>query len=163
MLGKRSRPNKRTESKSLMSDNPSDRLDTRNRPTNKSSAFYQNSRLLIGLNSKIGVGLPEDGLKSPTSPLDIKSFSGLQFWQENKQPRSPRPALEGLQYGPKGWEKRDSEGIGLGIVAALHNSNDNSSCPSPKGSECRICSTSRVKILVASGNPFDIQVLMSDC
>ncbi|KAH9289029.1 hypothetical protein KI387_033146 [Taxus chinensis] len=125
MLGKRSRPVQKTPSKlHLNPDYPSDSAD---HSEEKSSRFFNTPRIFIGFTSPKGASDLE-GVRSPTSPLDIKTFSGvgISYWYE-KQVRSPRSGLEGLQcVSPRPWEKRDSEGIGLGIVAALHSSSSNS-------------------------------------
>eukprot|EP01018_Ginkgo_biloba_P022017 Gb_28258 [translate_table: standard] len=165
MLGKRSRPVQKTSSKlHLMPDYPSDSSPTRDRPEDKHK-FIHTPRLFVGFNPK--GSSDSEGVRSPTSPLDIKTFSGvgITFWQE-KQVRSPRSGLEGLQCGsPRPWEKRDSEGIGLGIVAALHNNNssntttattsnnNNNGTFSPKNSSSgRMLLGSQLRILVGSNH-----------
>jgi hypothetical protein len=152
MLGKRSRPVQKTPSKlHLMPDYPSDSSPTRDWPEDKHK-FFNAPSIFTGFNPK--GSSDSEGAKSPTSPLDIKTFSGvgIAHWPE-KQIRSPRSGLDGSQCGsPRPWEKRDSEGIGLGILAALH-SNSNNNCEANGGA---ISSSrgpllgSQLKILVGS-------------
>ncbi|XP_031505684.1 FCS-Like Zinc finger 14-like [Nymphaea colorata] len=46
----------------------------------------------------------QDGSRSPTSPLETKNNSNY------------------IMKSPRGWQKKESEGVGLGIVAAMNNS-----------------------------------------
>lgn len=127
MLGKRSRPVQKTPSKfHLMPDYPSDSSPTRDCPEDRHK-FFNAPTIFIGFNPK--GSSDSEGANSPTSPLDIKTFSGvgISHWHE-KQVRSPRSGFDGSQCGsPRPWDKRDSEGIGLGILAALHNNSNNNS------------------------------------
>uniref|UniRef100_A0A0C9QVA5 TSA: Wollemia nobilis Ref_Wollemi_Transcript_6905_1909 transcribed RNA sequence n=1 Tax=Wollemia nobilis TaxID=56998 RepID=A0A0C9QVA5_9CONI len=133
MLGKRSRPIQRAQSKfHLMSENG----DYTSGP-NKTNGFFNSPRVFIGFNSKIA-GFADGeggGSRSPTSTLDAKVFSDF------KQCRSPR-----------GFDKPESQVVGLGILAALHNEsnsgvNSKTTVLSPKSSESRI----PAKPLAASG------------
>ncbi|GLJ33724.1 hypothetical protein SUGI_0677920 [Cryptomeria japonica] len=153
MLGKRSRPVQKTPSKlHLNPDYPSDSSDhSEDKPK-----FFNTPRVLIGFSSQKGA-LDSEAVRSPTSPLDIKTFSGvgISYWFE-KQVRSPRSGLEGLQcVSPRPWEKRDSEGVGLGIVAALHNSSSNNEVnnggPGPALTNSRgLLLGSQLKIVIGS-------------
>lgn len=152
MLGKRSRPVQKTPSKlHLMPDYSCDSSPTRDWPEDKHK-FFNAPRIFTGFNPK-GTS-DSEGAKSPTSPLDFKTFSGvgISHWHE-KQVRSPKSGLDGSQCGsPRPWEKRDSEGIGLGILAALHsNSNNNSEANGGAISSSRgPLLGSQLKILVGS-------------
>lgn len=148
MLGKRSRPVQKTPSKlHLNPDYPSDSSEDKPK-------FFNTPRLFIGFSNPKG-GLDSEAVRSPTSPLDIKTFSGvgISYWYEKQVVRSPR---EGLQcVSPRPWEKRDSEGIGLGIVAALHNSGSNNEVnnggPGPALTNSRgLLLGSQLKIVIGS-------------
>ncbi|KAF5191264.1 Fcs-like zinc finger [Thalictrum thalictroides] len=111
MLKKRSRVIRK---EALMAD-----CDSLLSPTNKytkpnMSSFFNSPLLFTGLSTK---GLYEtDALKSPTSTLDGKLFSGLAnpFWTDkNSTNKSPQE---------HSWARKlDSRGVGLGLVDALND------------------------------------------
>lgn len=117
MLGKRSRPIQKPQSKfCLMSS-----CKNRDPSSCKSSAFF----LFTGFttttnnNNKFSGFDEAEGSRSPTSPLDSKKFIDNYY---SKQPRSPRGC----------WEKP-----GLGILAALHG-DSKTTVVSPKNSSVKI-------------------------
>ncbi|XP_020522892.1 uncharacterized protein LOC18434212 isoform X1 [Amborella trichopoda] len=76
----------------------------------KSNSFFTLPGLFVGLNTKLPSDI--DSIRSPTSPLEPRTFSGNPFWS----PRSG-PDGHGLQSHAKIWG--DSKGVGLGIVDSL--------------------------------------------
>eukprot|EP00252_Welwitschia_mirabilis_P002836 TRINITY_DN1283_c0_g1_i2.p1 TRINITY_DN1283_c0_g1~~TRINITY_DN1283_c0_g1_i2.p1 ORF type:complete len:303 (-),score=33.44 TRINITY_DN1283_c0_g1_i2:581-1489(-) len=150
MLGKRSRAVQKIPSNStLKPDQPSDSPAVVDLPERK-PAFFNTPKIFIGFNAKT----PSDaeGIRSPTSPLDIKTFSGvgITHWHE-KQLRSPRAGLESVQCGcPRAWERRDSEGIGLGIVAALNTNNESNGNSGVLTNSRGAIHGSKLKVLVGS-------------
>lgn len=116
MLGKRPRPLQPISSTSLLM--PHDPLECipaafeKPKPT-----FGAGPRQIIGFevaNKSIDSG------GSPRSVLEAKALSGIgRVASQEKSPRSPRSGLlESLISSPR-WEKKGSEGVGLGIVAAM--------------------------------------------
>ncbi|GLJ10360.1 hypothetical protein SUGI_0126820 [Cryptomeria japonica] len=116
MLGKRSRPIQRRQSLfRLMSSENGEAIHYQS-GASKPKAFFKSPRLLIIFNCK-KIAFPEvgdlsGGTRSPTSPLDYS----------NNQRKSPR-----------GFD----QGVGLGILAALHSTELKSAVLSPKSSESR--------------------------
>ncbi|KAH9305945.1 hypothetical protein KI387_010349, partial [Taxus chinensis] len=112
MLGKRSRPVQRTPSKLFLM--PSENLET-------FSSFEQIQRNFSTVRGCLSASIPSQrgfpdggelsgGIRSPTSPLDHSSL---------------------YHKSPRGFD----QGVGLGILAALHNAETKTAVLSPKNSE----------------------------
>eukprot|EP00252_Welwitschia_mirabilis_P017233 TRINITY_DN3820_c0_g2_i1.p1 TRINITY_DN3820_c0_g2~~TRINITY_DN3820_c0_g2_i1.p1 ORF type:complete len:346 (+),score=56.86 TRINITY_DN3820_c0_g2_i1:1332-2369(+) len=124
MLGKRSRPLQKIPSSSAETPHPACEASIVADLAESKACFFNTPKIFIAFSTNTPSDL--EGAKSPTSPLDIKTFAGVgsSYWHE-KQLRSPKAALDSMQCGsPRPWQKKDSEGIGLGIVAALHCNNE---------------------------------------
>jgi len=113
MLGKSSRPVQKTPSKfHLMPDYTSGSSPTRDWPEDKHK-FFNASCIFIGFNPK--GSSDSEGSKSPTSPLDIKTFSGVGItrWHENMldpQPSSPKKKINTMMAGsPHGFANPTSQ------------------------------------------------------
>jgi len=96
----------------LMPDYPSDSSPTRDWPDDKHK-FCNARRIFIDFNPK--GSSDSEGAKSPTCPLDIKSFSGVEIthWHENSldsQLSSPKQQSETIPIGsPHGFTKSTSQ------------------------------------------------------
>jgi len=102
MLDKSSRPVQKTPSKlRLMPDYTSDSSPTADRPEDKHK-FFNALCIFIGFNPK--GSSDSEGAKSPTSPLDIKTFSrvGNTHWHEKRlepQLSTPKKQSETIMIG----------------------------------------------------------------
>eukprot|EP00249_Psilotum_nudum_P021590 c28165_g1_i1 orf=534-1493(+) len=118
MLGKRPRALQRTASKMLLipDENLPSSPAAEEKPKVSTPAFGV-ARQVIGFNP---VNKDIDAVGSPRSVL-INVGSGCS---QTRSPRSPRSGLEGLISTPRPWEKKGSDGVGLGIVGALSTAED---------------------------------------
>eukprot|EP00249_Psilotum_nudum_P011766 c23368_g1_i1 orf=564-1325(+) len=122
MLGKRPRALHRTTSKlqiipdgNIVSSTVPNPLQEKPEP---STPFSGPHRQVIGFNP---ISKENDAVVIPCSALSVVGCSNSQV----KSPRSPRSGLEFLASGPRPWEKKGSDGVGLGIVAALSTCEEN--------------------------------------
>lgn len=114
MLGKRSRP---LQGKFYLMSSENGESIHHQSSANKPKAFFNSPRIFTGFNSK-KIVVPDTrdlsgDTRSPTSPLDYNNSSFKS---------------------PRGFD----QGVGLGILAALHSTEKKTAVLSPKNSECRI-------------------------
>eukprot|EP00249_Psilotum_nudum_P008307 c21184_g1_i1 orf=655-1422(+) len=92
-----------------------------------STPVFGIARQVIGFSP---VNKDMDAIRSPRSVLTNIGSGYLQ----TKSPISPRSDMEGLISGTRPWEKKGSQGVGLGIVAALSTVEDEiAKSETPKG------------------------------